>query len=90
MCSACKTIGLIRQQSTAAEIFAAGTVVKNQSHFVWMRMPKIKPLHALYRLITDTELCFSAEVNWDNREEISPDVPILNWLLPKKISESKD
>ena len=55
-----------------------------------MRMPKIKPLRVLYRLITDTELCFSAEVNWDNREEISPDVPILNWLLPKKISDSKE
>ena len=63
MYSACKTIGYICQQSTAAQFLAAGTVVKTQSHFVWMRMPKIKPLHTLYRLITDTELCFSAEVN---------------------------
>ena len=63
MYSACKTIGYICQQSTAAQILAAGIVLKNQSHFVWMRMSKIKPLHVLYRLITDTELCFSAEVN---------------------------
>ena len=62
----------------------AGTFMKNQSQFVWKRMPKIKPLRASYQLITDTELCFSAEVNRDNGWEISPDICISNWLLPKK------
>ena len=51
------------------------TVMKIKAISVWKRiMSKIKPLRASYQLITDTELCFSPEVNRDNKGEISPDV----------------